>query len=143
MTTMCGSADVAKRHESGVLDTCTYIDLAVLDPVVLPTVPEITAITMAELHQGVSVARDATTRAVRTEMLGAAIVEFDPLPFDAEAATRYGTLVALTLEAKRDPRPRRIDLMIAAIASARNLPLYTRNEADFKGLADMVEVVAV
>lgn len=134
---------MADRHESGVLDTCTYIDLAVLDPEVLPVTPELTTITMAELHQGVAMAGDAATRAVRTEMLGAAIVDFDPLPFDAEAATRYGTLVALTLEAKRDPKPRRIDLMIAAIASARGLPLYTRNEADFKGLHDMVEVVAV
>jgi hypothetical protein len=134
---------VAERHESGVLDTYTYIDLGVLDAAALPAVPEITAITMAELHQGVSMAGDAATRAARTEMLGAAIVEFDPLPFDAEAATRYGTLVALTLEAKRDPKPHRIDLMIAAVASARGLPLYTRNEADFTGLADMVEVVVV
>jgi toxin FitB len=141
--TTCGSAVVAERHESGVLDTCTYIDLAVLDPATLPAIPEITAITMAELHQGVAMAKDAAARAARTETLGAAIVEFDPLPFDAEAATRYGTLVALTLEAKRNPRPRRMDLLIAAIASARGLPLYTRNVDDFKGLEDMVEVVAV
>ncbi|WP_223199151.1 hypothetical protein [Solihabitans fulvus] len=51
--------------------------------------------------------------------------------------------MALTLETKRDPKPRRIDLMIAAIASARGLPLYARNERDFKGLEQMVEVVAV
>lgn len=76
-------------------------------------------------------------------MLGAAIAAFDPLPFDAEAAARYGTLVGLTVRANRNPAPRRIDLMIAAIASARNLPLYTRNEHDFKGLEDVVEVVAV
>lgn len=143
MTMMYGNADMAERHESGVLDTCTYIDIAVLDPAMLPVIPEITAITMAELHQGIAMAKDAATRAARTEMLGVAIVDFDPLPFDAEAATRYGTLVALTLEAKRDPKPRRIDLMIAAIASARSLPLYTRNEADFQSLHDMVEVVAV
>jgi hypothetical protein len=141
--TTCGGANVAERHPSGVLDTCTYIDLAVLDPRVLPAVPEITAITMAELHQGVAMARDAATRAARTEILGSAIVSFDPLPFDAEAATRYGTLVALTLEANRNPRPRRIDLMVASVASVRGLPLYTRNAADFRGLADMVEVVAV
>ncbi|MFD2420524.1 type II toxin-antitoxin system VapC family toxin [Amycolatopsis pigmentata] len=134
---------MAERHESGVLDTCAYIDLEVLDPVMLPKIPELTAITMAELHQGVATAKDTATRAARTEMLGAAIVEFDPLPFDAEAATRYGTLVALVLEANRDPKPRRIDLMIAAIASSRGLPLYTRNENDFKGLGDMVEVMAV
>jgi predicted nucleic acid-binding protein len=36
-----------------------------------------------------------------------------------------------------------MDLMIAAIASSRELPLYTRNEDDFKGLRSMVEVIAV
>ena len=134
---------MAERPESGVLDTSVYIDLAVLDPAMLPVLPEITAITMAELHQGVAMAKTAAARAARTEMLGAAIVDFDPLPFDADAATRCGTLVALTLEAKRDPKPRRLDLMIAAIASARGLPLYTRNADDFKGLEDMVEIVAL
>jgi toxin FitB len=134
---------MADRTESGVLDTCVYIDLDQLDPASLPSVPELTAITMAELHQGVAMASHAATRAARAEKLGAAIVEFDPLPFDGEAATRYGTLVALTLEAKRDPKPRRLDLMIAAIASSRGLPLYTRNVNDFMGLDDMVTVIAV
>ncbi|MFC9892571.1 type II toxin-antitoxin system VapC family toxin [Nocardia sp. NPDC127579] len=129
------------RHESGVLDTCAYIDLDLLDPEVLPMVPEITAITMAELHQGVAMAKTASARAARTERLGAAMVDFEPLPFDADAATRYGSLVGLTLQANRDPRPRRMDLLIAAIASARRLPLYTRNGVDFRGLEDLVEIV--
>jgi predicted nucleic acid-binding protein len=141
--TMCGRATVAERHESGVLDTCVYIDLDLLEPGALPVVPEITAITMAELHQGLAMAKSAAIRAARTEKLGAAIVDFAPLPFDGAAAARYGTLVALALEANRDPRPRRMDLMIAAIASSRDLPLYTRNENDFRGLADIVEVIAV
>ena len=131
------------RHESGVLDTSVYIDLALLDPAALPVTPELTAITMAELHQGVAMARDAASRAARTEKLGAAIVEFEPLPFDGPAAARYGTLVALTVEANRDPKPRRMDLMIAAIASAHGLPLYTRNAKDLVGLADMVQIVEV
>lgn len=142
MTTR-GHAPVADRYESGVLDTCALIDLAQLDPASLPSVPEITAITMAELQQGVAMAKNATTRAARTELLGAAIVDFDPLPFDGEAAARYGTLVALTIEAKRDPRPRRMDLMIAAIASVRDLPLFTRNGDDFVGLEAMLTVVAL
>jgi hypothetical protein len=141
--TTCGSATVAERHPSGVLDTCVYIDLGILDPAVLPAIPEITAITMAELHQGLAMATSAAVRAARTEKLGAAIVGFDPLPFDGDAAARYGSLVALALEAKRDPRPRRMDLMIAAIASARDLPLYTRNGNDFKGLSDLVEIIGV
>jgi hypothetical protein len=36
-----------------------------------------------------------------------------------------------------------MNLMIAAIASARGLPQFTRNADDFKGLADSVTVVAV
>jgi predicted nucleic acid-binding protein len=36
-----------------------------------------------------------------------------------------------------------MDLMIAAIASSRDLPLYTRNADDFRGLDDLVEVIAV
>jgi predicted nucleic acid-binding protein len=134
---------MSARPSAGVLDTCTYIDLPVLDAADLPTHPELTAITLAELHQGVSMAKDPFTRAARTEVLSEAAAAFEPLPFDADAAQRYGSLVALTLAAGRDPRPRRLDLMIAAIASARDLPLYTRNPADFKGLDDLLIVHAV
>ncbi len=88
-------------------------------------------------------AEDAATRAIRTEKLGAAIADFPPLPFDGEAAARYGSLVALTRAAGRSPKPRRTDLMIAAIASSRSLPLFTRNAADFAGLDALVEVVEV
>ncbi|MGI8307390.1 type II toxin-antitoxin system VapC family toxin [Saccharopolyspora hattusasensis] len=131
------------RHHSGVLDTCTFIDLELLDPAVLPVEPELTAVSMAELHQGVAMAKGPLDRAARMERLGVAILGFDPLPFDGEAAARYGTLVALMLAANRNPRPRKMDLMIAAIASAHGLPLYTRNADDFKGLESMVAVVAV
>ncbi len=110
---------MADRPASGVLDTCIYIDLNVIDPVALPAIPEITAVTLAELHQGVAMAKDAATRAARTEKLGAAVADFDCLPFDSDAAARYGTLVGLALAAGRNPRPRRMDLMIVAIASAR------------------------
>ncbi|WP_406311535.1 hypothetical protein OHA77_22605 [Streptosporangium sp. NBC_01639] len=77
------------------------------------------------------------------EKLGAAVSDFEPLPFDGGAAARYGTLVALTIAADRDPRPRRMDLMIAAVASTRGLPLYTRNDADFTGLDSVVTIVPV
>lgn len=137
------SGDVTDRPQSGVLDTCAYLDLALLEPSVLPVAPELTAVTMAELHQGVAMAADATVRAVRTEQLGAAVLDFDPLPFDGAAAARYGSLVALTLAAGHSLRPRRMDLMIAAVASSRGLPLYTRNGADLVGLGSMVEIVEV
>ncbi|WBQ07655.1 type II toxin-antitoxin system VapC family toxin [Kribbella sp. CA-293567] len=131
------------RSGSGVLDTCVYIDLDLLEVSDLPEYPELTSVTLAELHQGIAMAKGAATRATRTEKLGAAVSAFDPLPFDGDAASRYGTLVALVVSAGRDPRPRRMDLMIAAIASTRGLPLYTRNPKDFKGLEDVLTVVAV
>lgn len=131
------------RHPSGVIDTCTYIDLGLIDVQDLPEIPELTSITMAELHQGVTLARDEQTRAARVEKLAAAFRDFEPLPFDGDAAARYGTLVALTVDAGRNPRPRRLDLMIAAVASAWNLPLYTGNADDFRGLENAVTVVAI
>ncbi|MEU4444943.1 type II toxin-antitoxin system VapC family toxin [Actinosynnema sp. NPDC050801] len=130
-------------RRSGVLDTSTYIDLGVLHPRVLPDAPRLTTITMAELHHGVVAARDAMTRAARTAQVAAAIVDFDPLSFDAHASTRYGSLVGLTIAANRDPRSRKLDLMIAAIASCHDLPLYTRNPKDFVGLESLVEVIEV
>ncbi|MEU7747907.1 type II toxin-antitoxin system VapC family toxin [Nonomuraea sp. NPDC049158] len=132
-----------ERHSRGVIDTCVYIDLDELSLGDLPDFVDITSITLAELHQGVAMAKNEAVRAARMERLGAAVVDFEPLPFDADAAARYGTLVALTINAKRDPRSRRMDLMIAAIASSRGLPLYTRNTDDFVGLESLVTIVPV
>ncbi|MEV4804932.1 type II toxin-antitoxin system VapC family toxin [Nonomuraea sp. NPDC049421] len=134
---------MADRRATGVIDTCVFIDLAEISPEALPKQPELTTVTLAELHQGVAMAKDEASRAARMEKLGIAAVDFEPLPFDSKAAARYGSLVALTLAAKRYPRPRRMDLMIAAIASSRGLPLYTRNTDDFVGLESMVTVVPV
>lgn len=131
------------RFDEGVLDTCVFVDLGDIAPDRLPGFPEITAVTLAELHQGVAMAKDPVSRAQRAEKPQAATVDFSPLPFDGEAAARYGTLVALPLAANRSPRPRRLDLMIAAVASVRGLPLYTRNADDFVGLDGMVRIIAV
>ncbi|CAM5270419.1 type II toxin-antitoxin system VapC family toxin [Streptomyces californicus] len=143
MTTMRGGATVAERHRTGVLDTCTYIDLGLLEPERLPMLPALTAVSLAELQQGVAMARDPLVRAARMEKLGAAVADFEPLPFDGDAAARYGTLAALVVAARRDPRPRRMDLMIASIASVRGLPLFTRNPDDFKGLEHSVTVIGL
>ncbi|QSS95177.1 type II toxin-antitoxin system VapC family toxin [Streptomyces sp. M54] len=136
---MCGGATVAERHRTGVLDTCTYIDLGLLEPERLPMLPALTAVSLAELQQGVAMARDPLVRAARMEKLGAAVADFEPLPFDGDAAARYGTLVALVVAARR----RRMDLMIASIASVRGLPLFTRNPDDFKGLEHSVTVIGL
>jgi len=134
---------VSDRLPRGILDTCTYIDMTGIGPTRLPVVPELTAITVAELQQGVAMARDPAARAARTERLGNAVADFEPLPFDAGAAARYGTLVSLVLATGRDPRPRKLNLMIGAIASAHGLPLFTRNADDFKGMESALTVIAV
>jgi len=138
-----GRVPVADSRRAGVLDTGLFIEGASLDPALLPNPPKITAVTLAELHQGVAFARDPAIRSLRTEQLGFALVAFEALPFDDDAAARYGSMASLTLAIGRDPRPRRLDLMTAAIASVHELPLYTRNTKDFRGLESMLEVVGV
>ena len=69
---------------------------------------------------------------------------FDPLPFDGEAARAYGRIYANEIASGRKARgTRALDLLIAATACAANLPVYTRNPEDFRGLQDLVEVIAV
>jgi predicted nucleic acid-binding protein len=59
----------------------------------------------------------------------------DPLPFDAAAARAYARVYAATRSAARTPRgSRAVDLMIASVALARDLPLYTLNGEDFEHL---------
>lgn len=126
-----------------MIDTCVYIDLARIDTATLPLEVELTAVSVAELAQGVELASNPAIRAARSEMLTSALRDFDPLPFDTEAAVRFQTLVALVVAAGRHPRPRRLDLMVAAIASIRDLPLFTSNPDDFAGLDSAVDIVPV
>lgn len=65
------------------------------------------------------------------------------LPFDIAAARSDGRVYALVRSTRRQPRGRLADLMIASIAAAHHLPLYTRNPADFIGLDSMIAVVSV
>lgn len=146
MPTPCSEriGSVAERHAIGVLDTSAVIDLPEIDEGRLPVRATITAVTLAELSQGPRLAATPHERSVRLERLQVVEAVFRaPLPFDAAAARRYGSLVALVLEAGRAVRPRRIDLMIAATAAVHALPLFTRNVADFDGLQGALEIVAV
>ncbi|HEV2347503.1 MAG TPA: hypothetical protein VGS97_25655 [Actinocrinis sp.] len=69
---------------------------------------------------------------MRITRLISAEANFEPLPFDANAANAYGALVALVVALGRNPKPRKYDLMIAATAMVNGLLLYTRNVDDFK-----------
>lgn len=131
------------RLPRGLLDTCVVIDLPLIDSGLLPVEAAVSAIVLAELAQGVAMTKDPAEMMARAQRLADVEAEFAAIPFDREAARRFGTLVALTVKANRNPRPRRTDLMIAATAAAHGLPLFTRNAGDFKGLEQGVEIIPV
>ena len=133
-----------RRRRRGLLDTSVVIDLERITTAALPAEMAVSSVTLAELAAGPHATSDPEERARRQERLQRTEATFDPLPFDAEAARAYGLLYAAVVRAGRKARGRRaIDLLIAAVARANQLPLYTRNPADFAGLEDLVEVVAI
>jgi hypothetical protein len=127
----------------GILDTSTVILLPRLaDAARLPAVPTITAVTLAELSVGPLVAQADAERAARQAHLQQAEADFDPLPFDAAAARAFGQVAADLRRAGRKTSARAYDALIAAIALARGLPLYTVNPDDFAGITQL-ELVAI
>jgi tRNA(fMet)-specific endonuclease VapC len=112
------------------------------DASMLPQEPLTTAVTLAELSVGPLVAEDPDERAARQAHVQQAEADFDPLPFDAEAARAFGRVAASLHRAGRKTTARAYDAMIAAIALANELPVYTCNPADFEGIEGL-RVVAV
>lgn len=131
------------RRPSGLLDTCVLIDLDTLPPSSLPLTSEVAAVSVAELSAGLHTTTDTIQRSLRMTRLLMIEANMDPLPFDDSAARIYGNLSALMIAAGRNPRPRRLDLMIAATAVVNQLPLFTRNVDDFKGLESQLEVISL
>jgi len=82
-------------------------------------------------------------RARRLDVLQRAENEFDPIPFDAEAARAYGRVAAAVIATGRRPKRRTAALMIASTAIAVGLPLFTTNPGDFAGLDDLLQVIPV
>ena len=129
---------------NGVLmDTSVIIDLEHLDLGDLASAPAaVSAVSVGELGYGLDV-DDPVERAVRTERYYAVLDRLDILPFDIASAKRYGVLATLVRRAGRNPRPRRMDLQIAATAAANSMPLLTRNAKDFTGLDRVLEVIGI
>lgn len=133
---------VAQRGR-GVLDTNTVIMLSRLsDASSLPQEPLITAVTLAELSVGPLVASTDAERAARQSHLQQAEADFDPLPFDAQAARAFGRVAASLRRGGRRVNARAYGAMIAATALANGLPVYTCNPRDFAGIEGL-EVVPV
>jgi hypothetical protein len=132
------------RPARGIIDTSVVIDLEKIDPSSLPVELAVSALTMAELAAGPHATDDVDERARRQDRLQRAEAAFDSLSFDADAARAYGRIFAAVVSTGRRARgARAVDLLIAATACAANLPLYTRNADDFRGLEDILKVIAV
>ena len=108
----------------------------------LPPLPLLTTVTLAELSVGPLVAGSDAVRSQRQGNLQLAEGNFEPLPFDVAAARAFGHVSAGLRRAGRKAHSRSYDALIAAIAIANGLPLYTCNPRDFEGI-DELEVVAV
>lgn len=141
-----------ERPAQGLLDTNIVILRRWVITDELPDEMAISAITLAELSAGPHEVRpwseqgayeEHAERARRLDVLQRAENEFDPIPFDAEAARAYGRVTAAVIAAGRKPRRRAADLMIASTAIAARLALFTTNPDDFKGLDRLLMIVPV
>jgi predicted nucleic acid-binding protein len=142
----------AERSAQGLLDTSIMILRKWINPAELPDQMAISAVTLAELSAGPHQVRrndeqsdydEHAERARRLDVLQRAENEFDPIPFDAEAARIYGRVAAAVITAGRKPGRRLADLMIAAIAIAEDLPLFTTSPDNFAGLDHLLTLVPV
>jgi predicted nucleic acid-binding protein len=134
---------MAERHQRGVLDTSVIVDLESLPEDALPVQSCLAAITLAELAAGLHTTQNAVERGARLMRLQFVESKLDSMPFDAASARRYGQLIALVVAAGQSPRPRRLDLMIAATALVNDLPLYTRNFRELSAIESAMTIVPV
>lgn len=98
---------------------------------------------MAELHYGVSASPDPLEQLRRRQRLQLVNELYEVLPFDARTAEYYDALATALRARGRDPRPRRLDLQIAATAARHDLMLITHNTADFTGLERTIEIIGI
>src|SRR5579862_9672592 len=117
------SGETSASSRQGLLDTNILVLRRWVDPDELPDEMAISAITLAELSAGPHQVRpdheqteddEHAERGRRLDVLQRAEHEFDPIPFDAEAARAYGQVAAAVAGAGRSPRRGTADLMIAA-----------------------------
>lgn len=128
--------------ERGLLDTSVAIRIDAFDLDRLPLVSAVSCLTLAELSSGPYAAKDAFEGIRRLRHVRKVEAQIVALPFETECAHAYGRIHAAVATIGRKPRGgRAIDLMIAAAALAYDLPLYTLNAADLRGLGKLIEIV--
>ena len=131
------------NQAQGLLDTSVVVALSQATIASqLPDLPMISAITLAELSVGPLIATDATERARRQAVLQEVEAAFDPLPVDAAVARIYGRVGAELRARGSKSKARSFDALIAAVAIANELTLYTANAENFAGISGL-DVVSV
>lgn len=102
----------------------------------------ISCLTLAELEVGPYSTGDPAERLRRQRHVRNLEAQFAVLPFEAASASAFGRVHAAVSAIGRKPRGTQVvDLMIAATACAHELPLYTLNASDLRGLEGLVEIV--
>lgn len=130
------------RTKRGLLDTSVAIELTSLDLERLPEEAAISALTLAELGAGPFAGSGEAEVALRLGKLRAIEASVESLDFDASCARAYGRIYAAARAIGRKPcGANAVDLMIAATALAHELPFYTLNLVDLRGLDGLIEIV--
>ena len=123
------------QQTRGLLDTSVALALEDVAANALPNESAVSSLTFAELAAGPDATDDEAERARRQDRLQRIESVIDPLSFDRAAARAYGRVYASARRQGRKPRGHRaVDLLIAAVALAQDLPLFTRNGEDFHHL---------
>lgn len=129
------------EHRLALLDTSCVIEFPErLEE--LAQAAAVSALTIAELAYGLH-SDDPLVAAEREARYRTVLNEFDPVPYSARAAHLYGAIAASVRKSGRNPRPRRIDLMLASVAAELGAVLLTRNPSDFAGIGRIAQVIAV
>jgi predicted nucleic acid-binding protein len=133
---------VIPKHERALLDASVVINFPTDVVAAHADRAAVSTITLAELSYGLCT-DDPLINVAREQRYNWIVSTFNPIPFNTFAARIYGALCANVRATGRNPRPRRFDLLIAAVAVALGIPLITCNEADFVGIRDQLELIAV
>jgi predicted nucleic acid-binding protein len=122
-------------------DTSVLIDIEQIDlGAYIDAIGVVSAVSVGELAFGLDTGSDPDRRRQRLQDV---LDRYEVMPYGVEEAKLYGVLATLVRAAGRNPRPRRLDLQIAATAAAARVPLLTANPADFLGADRLVDVVPV
>ena len=126
-----------------LLDTSVIIDPPAQGIASFADEVSVSALAVAELYYGVGASTDPVQQLHRRQRLQLVLDLYDVLPFDAEVAEFYGLLANIVRQSGRNPRPRRMDLLIAATALRHGYLLATRNGTDLRHLERVLTVIDV